>query len=153
MAREPRGKYYEDMNVGDVYPTGQRTVTATDIVNFACLTGDFNEVHSNHEFVKNTEHGEPIAHGPLVYAICGGLSYATGNSEGTLLALLGIDNWRMLKTVKHGDTIFMEEEVTAKRLTSKPGRGVITFDRRIINQRGEIVHTMTANKLYKCREG
>jgi acyl dehydratase len=148
---EPRGKYFDDMEVGDVYPTGRRTITSTDIVNFACLTGDFNEVHTNWEFVKNTEHGEPIAHGPLVYSICGGLSYATGNSEGTLLALLGIDDWKMKKTVKHGDTIYMEEEVIDKRLSSKPGRGVVTFQRRIINQRDEVVQEMKAVKLYKTR--
>jgi len=46
--------------------------TSTDIVNFACISGDFNEVHVNHEYCKTTPFGEPIAHGPLVYAIMGG---------------------------------------------------------------------------------
>ena len=80
----------------------------TDIVNFACLSGDFNEVHTNFEYCKTTPFGEPIAHGPLVYAIMGGLQYASGINDGTLLALLQIDAWRMLGPVKHGDTIRMQ---------------------------------------------
>ena len=58
--------------------TGRRTITSTDIVNFACLSGDFNDVHCNHEYCKTTPFGEPIAHGPLVFAVAAGLNYASG---------------------------------------------------------------------------
>jgi len=68
-----RGLYWEDFAIGATLRTPARTITATDIVNFACLSGDFNEVHTNWEFCKSTPFGEPIAHGPLVYAIMGGL--------------------------------------------------------------------------------
>ena len=107
---EPRGRYFEDFEVGQELVTPARTITSTDIVNFACLSGDFNEVHTNFEYCKTTPFGEPIAHGPLVYAIMGGLQYASGINDGTLLALLGIDDWRMLGPVKHGDTIRMVHE-------------------------------------------
>lgn len=68
-----RGLFFEDFEVGREFRTPARTVTSTDIVNFACLSGDFNEVHANWEYCKSTPFGEPIAHGPLVYAIAGGL--------------------------------------------------------------------------------
>lgn len=42
----PRGKYFEDFDIGFEFTTPARTVTQTDIVNFACLSGDFNEVHT-----------------------------------------------------------------------------------------------------------
>ena len=48
----PRGKYFEDFEIGDELVTPGRTITSTDIVNFACISGDFNEIHTNHEYCK-----------------------------------------------------------------------------------------------------
>jgi acyl dehydratase len=147
----PRGKYFEDFQLGDELITPARTITSTDIVNFACISGDFNEVHVNFEYCKTTPFGEPVAHGPLVYAIMGGLQYASGINDGTMLALLGIDNWRLLSPVKHGDTIRMHSRVIEKKETSKPDRGVITFERRCIKQDGTIAQEMKATLMYRRR--
>ncbi|WP_320178689.1 MaoC/PaaZ C-terminal domain-containing protein [Roseovarius pacificus] len=147
-----RGKYWEDFEVGEVIHTPKRTVTSTDIVNFACLTGDFNEVHTNWEYCKETQFGEPIAHGPLVYSIVGGLQYAAGINDGTLIALLEINGWRMLKPVFHGDTIHAELTVTAKNETSKPNKGVVEMKREFKNQKGETVQQMEVKMLYKRRQ-
>lgn len=148
---EPRGRYFEDFEVGQEVVTPARTITSTDIVNFACLTGDFNEVHTNFEYCKTTPFGEPIAHGPLVYGIMGGLQYASGINDGTLIGLLGIDEWRMLGPVKHGDTIRVAQKVVEKKETSKPDRGVITFLRRCVKQDGSVVQEMKATLMYKRR--
>jgi len=148
-----RGKYFDDFEVGDVFSTPCRTITSTDIVNFACLTGDFNEVHTNFEYCKqNTKSGEPIAHGPLVYALAAGLQYASGVNDGTLLALLQIDGWRMIAPVSHGDTVRMITEILDKKpSTSKPDRGVVTLKRMIVNQHNETVQEMQAKLLYRRR--
>lgn len=146
-----RGRYFEDFEIGQEFRTPARTVTHTDIVNFACLSGDFNEVHTNFEYCKTTPFGEPIAHGPLIYAIMGGLQYASGINEGTLLALLQIDAWRMLGPVKHGDTIHMLSKVVEKKETSKTDRGVVTFERRCVKQDGSVVQEMRATLLYRRR--
>jgi len=151
MANEPRGKFYEDFEIGEVLETPRRTITNTDIVNFACLSGDFNEVHTNWEYAKQTQFGEPIAHAPLVYAIMGGLNYAAGVNDGTLLAVIGIDEWRMMRPVLHGDTLHMRTTVLEKRLTSKPGRGIVKFKREFMNHRDEAVQSMVATFMYKCR--
>ncbi|MFJ4048928.1 MULTISPECIES: MaoC/PaaZ C-terminal domain-containing protein [Pseudomonas] len=149
---QPRGHYFEDFEVGQEFVSPARTVTQTDIVNFACLSGDFNEVHTNFEYCKNTPFGEPIAHGPLVYSIMGGLQYASGINDGTLLALLQIDAWRMLAPVKHGDTIRLHQRVLEKKETSKPDRGVVTLARRCIKHDGSVVQEMTATLLYRRRQ-
>ena len=146
-----RGKYWEDFEVGQVVVTPKRTITSTDIVNFACLSGDFNEVHTNWEYCKTTPFGEPIAHGPLIYAIMGGLQYASGVNDGTLLALLQIDAWKMLAPVKHGDTIRMVARVVDKKESSKPDRGVITFERKCVKQDGSVAQEMRATIMYKRR--
>jgi acyl dehydratase len=147
----PRGHYFEDFEIGQEIVTPARTITSTDIVNFACLSGDFNEIHTNFEYCKTTPFGEPIAHGPLIYGIMGGLQYASGVNDGTLLALLQIDGWRLLGPVKHGDTIRMHSRVVSKKESSKPDRGVVTFQRQCVKQDGTVAQEMTATFLYRRR--
>jgi acyl dehydratase len=109
-------------------------------------------VHTNFEYCKkNTASGEPIAHGPLVYAMSAGLQYASGVNDGTLLALLQIDGWRMIAPVVHGDTIRMITRILEKKESSKPDRGVVTLKRTIVNQRNETVQEMQAKLLYRRR--
>lgn len=149
---QPRGRFFEDFTVGETMRTGHRTITSTDIVNFACLSGDFNDVHANHEYARNTPYGEPIAHSPLVFAVAAGLNYASGVNDGTLLGVLGIDKWRMKVAVKHGDTIHVESTVLdARPSASRPDAGIVTFARRFVNQRGEAVQEMEITILYKRR--
>lgn len=147
----PRGRYFEDFLEGEVLLTGRRTITSTDIVNFACLSGDFNDVHCNHEYARSTHFGEPIAHGPLVFAIGAGLNYASGINDGTLLAMVGIDGWRMIRPVVHGDTIQVRSTVTSKRATSQHDRGIVNFHREYLNQHGEVVQELYAAIMYKRR--
>ena len=148
---KPKGRYFEDFEVGEEIVTHARTVTGADIVNFACISGDFNEIHSNFEYCKHTPFGEPIAHGPLVYAIAGGLWHAAGVNDGTILALLGVDEWRLVSPVKHGDTIHLVARVAEKRETSKPDRGVVIFDRRIVKHDGVVAQTMKTTLMYRRR--
>lgn len=147
----PRGRYFEDFTVGEVLLTGRRTMTSTDIVNFACLSGDFNDVHTNFEYCKTTPFGEPIAHGPLVFALMAGLHYASGINDGTLIALMGIDKWRMLVPVKHGDTLHSRTVVMGKTETSKPDRGIVHLKRSFVNHRNEVVQEMEVTLMYRRR--
>jgi len=68
MSDQPKGAFYEDLEVGTSYTTRSRTVTEADIVNFAGVTGDFNELHMSEEYAAKTPFGKRIAHealGPL----------------------------------------------------------------------------------------
>ncbi|MEP9378670.1 MaoC/PaaZ C-terminal domain-containing protein [Aquabacter sp. CN5-332] len=151
MEHQSRGLYFDDFEIGQKIITSARTVTSTDIVNFACLSGDFNDVHTNHEYCKTTQWGQPLAHGPLVYAIMAGLQYATGVNDGTLLALLEVERWRMLSPVVHGDTIHVVSTVLDKKEASKPDRGVVTFERVCVKQDGTIAQQLTTKALYRRR--
>lgn len=150
-AYKPRGMYFEDFEIGQAIVTSRRTVTSTDIVNFACLSGDHNAPHIDHEFCKTQPYGEPIAHGPLVLAIVGGLQCLTGINDGTIIAMTGLDNWRMHLPVKNGDTIHAVITPTAKKLTSSGRQGIVTCERLVMNQRGDTVHSMTISNMYRCR--
>jgi acyl dehydratase len=64
---------------------------------------------------------------------------------------MGLDEWRIHKPVKHGDTIEVATTPIEKRLTSKGGRGIVIFNRDILNQHGETVHSMKSSNMYLCR--
>jgi acyl dehydratase len=147
----PRGRYFDEFQLGERFESPRRTITQTDIINFACLSGDFNAPHVDFEFCKKQPYGEPLAHGPLVFAIATGLQCQSGINDGTIVAFLGMDAWRIHGPVKHGDTIHMVVTPREKRMTSKGGKGIVTFDREIINQRGEVVQTMQTSSMYLCR--
>ncbi len=131
-----RGRYFDDFEVGQEFVSPARTITQTDIVNFACLSGDFNPPHVDHEYCREQPYGEPIAHGPLIFAIAAGLLCQMGLNDGTVIAMLGVDKWRVHAPVKHGDTIHVVQTVIEKKPTSKPYQGIVTFLREVKNQRG-----------------
>ena len=70
------GKYFEDFEIGDEAKTAGRTITETDIVNFAGITGDWNEIHTNKELAERGPFKQRIAHGALVFSIATGLGCA-----------------------------------------------------------------------------
>ena len=146
--------FYEDFEVGMVLETGQRTVTESDIVAFACLSGDFNDVHTNRVFIaEKTTFGAPIAHGPLIYAICAGLNFSAGFAGDTVVAVSEVSRWRLLRPVFAGDTVRMSSEVVSLKVRDADSskKGLVTFHRQIHNQKNEIVQEMTVGVFYLRR--
>ena len=120
------GKFFEDIEVGEKYSTPARTVTEADIVNFAGLSGDFNAIHTDEVFCRQLGLPGRISHGLLTLSILTGLNERVGYTEGTILAFLGMNDLSYGKYVTPGDTIHAEVEITSKRESSKPGRGIVT---------------------------
>ena len=133
------GLYWEEWEVGKSFETAARTVTETDVVNFAGISGDYNPLHINEEYCKKTHFGTRIAHGPLVYAIAAGLLFQLHLYDDTLIAFLGFESLKFTKPVKIGDTIYAKVTVTEVTETSKPDRGVMKRQLQVINQHGEVV--------------
>jgi acyl dehydratase len=131
-------QYFEDIRVGDEYLSPGRTVTEADIVAFAGLSGDYNVLHTDAEFMKSSIFGERIAHGLLGLAIQSGLGTRAMPRPFATLAFLGI-RWRFKGPIKIGDTVKVQIKVTDKRETSKPDRGIVVLLRSVLNQRGEVV--------------
>jgi acyl dehydratase len=138
MACKTRGLTFDQFKIGDVFASQARTVTEADVVNFAGLSGDFNPLHTDEEFGKTTPLGTRIAHGMLVAAMATGMSNWTGVFEGTTLALM--EQLIQYKSpTKFGDTVHLELKVLEKKETSKPDRGVVVFETRVLNQEGKAV--------------
>jgi acyl dehydratase len=133
-----RGMYYDEFNVGDEFSSPARTITEADIVMFAGLSGDYNQLHTDEEFGKKTQFGKRIAHGLLGLSISSGLTQRTGVTDGTVVAFLGLE-WKFLGPIFIGDTIHVIQKVATMRETKKPDRGIINFDTKVINQDGAVV--------------
>lgn len=146
-----RGLYWEDWEIDTEFVSPGRTVTEADIVNFAGLSGDYNPLHMDEEFCRNTQFGTRIAHGPLIYAIAAGLLFQLHLYDDTLIAFLGFDSLKFTKPVMAGDTVHAKIKVLEKRETSKPDRGVMKRQLHVLNQRDEIVQDALQAFLLKRR--
>ena len=135
--------YLEDFNVGEKTVSPGRTVTEADIVMFAALSGDWNELHTNAEYMKKSLFGQRIAHGILTLSIASGLGERTrGSPRVEVLAFLGMDKVRFKAPVFIGDTIRVESEVIGVRPSKSMTRaGILQIDNTVKNQRNEDVAT------------
>ena len=133
MADQQRGLTFDQFNLGDVFTSQARTVTETDVVNFAGLSGDFNPLHTDEEFGKSTPFGARIAHGMLVASMATGMANWSGVFEGTTIALME-QVIRYKGAVMFGDTVHLELNVAEKKETSKLNRGIVKFDTAVVNQ-------------------
>jgi acyl dehydratase len=133
------GKYFDEWVIGEEYVTPARTITETDVVMFAAMSGDYNELHTSDEFGKTTPFGKRIVHGLLGLAISHGLLFRLGILEGTAIAFLSIDSWQFKVPIFFGDTIHVKVKVIDKKASSsKPDRGVIKLKLQIIKQDGSV---------------
>jgi 3-hydroxybutyryl-CoA dehydratase len=136
--------YFDDFHVGQKFVTRARTVTEADVVNFAGLSWDHNQLHTDAEYAARTGFGRRIAHGILGIAIHSGLAYHL--TEDTILAFLEL-TWQFKRPIYIGDTVHVEQVVKEMRDTSKEDRGILTFEKEIINQHKEMVQTGTTTIL------
>lgn len=145
-----RGRYFEEFEVGFQATTPARTITETDVVNFAALTGDWNQLHTDAEFARTTVFGQRIAHGLLALSIASGLITRLGLIEGTAEAFREL-SWKFRAPVFIGDTIHATATVTETRPLPRLGNGMVILEVSVVNQRGEVVQKGTWQALVKCR--
>jgi len=130
------GRKFDEFEIGEEIISPARTITDAHILAFSGISGDFNPLHTDDEFCKNTPQGGRIAHGKLTLSISAGLF--NRYVDGTCIAFLELSA-KYLKIVRPGDTIHIRANVKSKKLSSKGGKGVIVFSIQTINQDGEVV--------------
>ena len=132
-------RYFEDLQSGDEIATPARTVTETDVVQFAQLTGDWNPIHTDAEFAHASPFGERLAHGLLGMAFAVGLLDRTGAFSGSAIANLGVEEWTFRLPIRIGDTLRLVVTITDVRLASDGARGIVGRRFALYNQRDELV--------------
>ncbi|NOX61197.1 MAG: dehydratase [Chloroflexi bacterium] len=134
----PRGLYFEEFEIGDSVESVGRTITEADIVQFAMLSGDWNQIHTDVEYAKTQMMGERIAHGLLVLSVASGLATRLGFMEDTVMAFMGLE-WEFRAAVKIGDTIRVRATVDDKKAVPRFGGGYVWFKVEVLNQEGRKV--------------
>ncbi len=139
MQKQARGLWFEEFYPGLQYMTAGRTVTEADVVAFAGLSGDYNQIHVDAQFSQGTVFGQRVAHGLLGLSIATGLVAQSGMLDGTVGAFREIDQWKFSLPVFIGDTIHVVVIVKETKPMPRLGGGLVVSEVSVKNQRDETV--------------
>ena len=133
--------YLEDLAPGAEFRSAGRTVTESDIMAFAGVSGDFNRLHTDEPWVReHTPFEGRIAHGLLVLAISSGLA-TPGLDDVEIIAYLE-ETRRFTGPTYPGDTIHSLCRIAEVRPSgSRPTMGVVSLEVEVRNQRDEVVQS------------
>ena len=129
--------FYEDIEEGAEHESSGRTVTEADVVNFAGLSADFNNMHIDEEFAKNTVFKTRVAHGMCVLSIATGLWFTMPRLA--TIAFMGLQDWRFSGAVKPGDTIKITRKLVEKKEHKRPNMGFLNWEVNVVNQSCDVV--------------
>jgi 3-hydroxybutyryl-CoA dehydratase len=122
------GKTIDKLNIGDTAKFA-KTVSESDIYLYAGITGDFNPVHINEDYAKNTFFKTRIAHGMLS---AGFISTVIGNELPGTGSIYVKQDLRFLAPVRIGDTITARVEV----IEIMDGKNRVRLKTVCVNQEG-----------------
>lgn len=149
MAYNDYHLYMDDVEEGQSWISSARTITEADIVNFAGISGDFNPIHMDHEYARNTPYGKPIAHGLLTLAVTSGLSINSPPIR--TLAFVGIKDWQFLEPVFIGDTIHIRSTLLEKEVRGRGRRALLTWQCEVLNQQEKVLQRGITTTLVEGR--
>ncbi len=146
------GKYFDDLQVGQLirHELG-RTLTEADNTLFCALTLNTQPLHINADFASRTAYGQRIVNGIFTLGVVVGISVAD-LTQGTIIANLGYEHIAHPHPMFHGDTLYVETEIIARRESqSRPEAGIITMKHTGRNQDGVVVVEVTRSALFLKR--
>lgn len=147
-------QHFEELNIGDTVFTHKHTVTTTDIVNFANVSGDNFYAHMDETSLDGTIFEQRVAHGYFVLAKAAGLF--VDPKKGPVLLNYGIDECRFTKPVYPGATIGVRFTVKEKidqekRSEDDIAKGIVKFLVDVYDEEGETVALATILTMVKKR--
>lgn len=148
----PFGRCFEEFEVGQrfVHEPG-RTITESDNQLFSLLTMNHHPLHIDAHYAAQTQHGQRVVVGTLVFSVVVGMSVP--EVSGRAIANLEYERVNHVAPVFIGDTLYAETRVLDTRASSsKPDRGVVYVETTGFNQRGEPVLTFRRRLLVPKRE-
>ncbi|MFN3704378.1 MAG: MaoC/PaaZ C-terminal domain-containing protein [Thermoflexales bacterium] len=147
----PHGLYFEDFAVGDRAVSPSRTITESDVVMFAGLSGDYNGIHTSETYSQQRSmFGRRIAHGLLGLSVASGLAFQMGFLLGTVDVFRALE-WEFTAPIFIGDTIHLEAEVVETKPVPRLGNGKVTFKVQVKKQDGTVVQRGTWTLLVKSK--
>ncbi|MGE5123776.1 MAG: MaoC/PaaZ C-terminal domain-containing protein [Acidobacteriaceae bacterium] len=147
-----RGLWFEEFEVGQHIITPGRTITESDIVSFAGVSGDYTQIHTDAEFSSKTPFGKRVAHGLLGLSVASGLATRTGVLEGTVIAFREL-TWKFSLPIYIGDTIHAELNILETKPVPRLNGGSLQIEISVKNQRDEVPMKGTWNVLVASKPG
>jgi acyl dehydratase len=144
------GLTWEDQPVGFTFRTGARTMTESDLVAFVDMTGFVGPTFLDSRRAAESGYSGRVVPGMMTLVVAEGLVLQTNVLFGTGIAFLSLA-MAVVAPVHVGDTIEAVVAVVESRPTSKPGRGIVTTDVTVFNQRGEVVLTYSPTRMQRGR--
>lgn len=150
----PFRKYFEDLEVGDTVITAKHTITTTDIVNFANVSGDNFYAHIDETSLEGTTFEGRVAHGYFVLSKAAGLFVDA--KKGPVLLNYGLDECRFTKPVYPGATIgvrfTVKEKINQEKKTEDDvAKGIVKFLVDVYDETGDTVALATILTMVKKR--
>jgi len=134
------GRYLEEFTAGEIIKHWPgRTISEADNTWFALLTNNQHPLHSDAHYAAQTQHGQRVVLGPLVFSVGIGLTVAA--VSGRARANLEIEKIEHHLPTFNGDTLYSESTVLGVHESRQGDRGVGSVETRVRNQRGEVVMT------------
>lgn len=126
-----KGKTIYEMKIGDT-ASFSKTITDSDVKIFAGITGDFNPVHINREFAKDTMFKDRIAHGMLVASLFSTVLGTQLPGEGAIYAG---------QEMKFTKPVYLDDTITAKATVTEIDieKNRVTLETIALNQNGDVV--------------
>jgi oxepin-CoA hydrolase/3-oxo-5,6-dehydrosuberyl-CoA semialdehyde dehydrogenase len=150
----PFRKYFEDLEVGDTVITAKHTVTTTDIVNFANVSGDNFYAHMDETSLEGTTFEGRVAHGYFILSKAAGLFVDA--KKGPVLLNYGLDECRFTKPVYPGSTIgvrfTVKEKINQEKKSEEDvAKGIVKFLVDVYDETGDTVALATILTMVKKR--
>ncbi|MFM1987154.1 MAG: hypothetical protein RJA99_111 [Pseudomonadota bacterium] len=140
--------HYADFEPGAVFESHARTVTEADLVSFTGLAGIRLPIFVDDEHARHVgPHGGRIVPGFLTASLSGGMLESILGPD--VLAGLAMDGFRFTVPVRPGDTLRARVTVLERRETRDPGRGVVSVQVEVGNQRGQTALTYRTSVLMR----
>jgi 3-hydroxybutyryl-CoA dehydratase len=149
LALSAEKHYLEDYSVGETLISPARTITESDVVTFAGLTGDWHPLHTDAPFAAQSPFGQRIVHGMLTFAVGSALVLRLGPYvyiPKSFIAFYGIEKVRFTRPVMLGDTIHSVNRVE-QLIVKDHSRGILEYSGQIRNERDEPVVVWTSRML------
>jgi acyl dehydratase len=144
-------RYFEDYVPGAVYQYGNVEVSADEILEFG-RRFDPQFLHTDPRAAADGPFGGLIASGWHTAAIMMRLFVDHYLSHVASMASPGIDELRWMRPVRPGDSLSIRVSVAeANRSRTKPDRGMVRSFVEVLNQTGEVVMSLKAMNLLRCR--
>ena len=149
--RESFGRCFEDFVPGEVIEHWPgRTITETDNLYFSLLTMNQHPLHIDAAYAEDTQFGQRLVVGPLVFSVVVGMTVA--DISGRAIANLAYESVEHDGPTFHGDTLYARTTVLEKRDSkSRPDRGIVQVETQGLNQHGDVVLTFRRSVLVPKR--